>query len=157
MNEKNGYYYKLNWDNEFCVRFNIKNKNLIHIPNNIFGVEMPDIYASELADENIDKTLKIILRSTADGAVEKEMFDVLFRNSFDVDISLSNKNHTPWKYLGCSLDKIGFTPLTDRKSRSNPFNFILYIKVGKIEYNGDNLIIEFGSVNETIKDDVLGE
>jgi hypothetical protein len=149
MNEKNGYLYKLNWDNEFGVRFNIKNnKSLTHIPRNIFAIELPEIYAGDIADEKIDKTLKIILRSTVDGSVEKEIFDILLRSGFDVDISLTNKNHVPWKYCGCVLDKISFTPLTDRKSRSNPFNFILYIKVEQIIYNGDNVVIEFGSVSD---------
>ena len=35
--------------------------------------------------------------------------------------------------------------MIDRKSRSNPFNYILYIKVKQAIYNGDNQVIEFGN------------
>lgn len=141
-------FYKLNWDNEFSVRFNIENSSLQHIPNNIFSIELPEIDVEDMTDNEINKTLKLTLRSTIDGSVEKEMFDVLFRNMFDVDISLSNPNKVSWKYKGCTLEKIGFSPLVGRKSRSNPFNFTLYIKVGQIIYNGDNAIIEFGKVSQ---------
>ncbi len=145
MNENSGFLYKLNCDNEFSVRFNIENESLTHIPNNIFSVELPEIAAEDMTSDEIDRTLKITLRSTTNGLVEKEMFGILFRKMFDVDISLSNPNIISWKYKSCILEKIGFSPLIGRKSRSNPFNFTLYIKVGQIVYNGDNTIIEFGN------------
>lgn len=157
MSDNCGTFYKLNWDNEFSVRFNIENETLNHIPNNIFSVEMPEISASDMVVEELDSTLKIVLRSTLGGFVEKEMFDILFRKTFDIDISLSNSNITPWKYKCCVLEKIGFAPLIDKKSKSNPFNYILYIKVGQIVYSGENCIIEFGHTNinnETVKGEV---
>lgn len=140
-------FYKLNWDNEFSVRFNIEGASLQHIPNNIFSVELPEILAEDMTGDEINTILKLTLRSTVDGSVEKEMFDVLFRNIFDIDLSLSNPNKVSWKYKSCTLEKIGFSPLVGRKSRSNPFNFTLYIKVGQIVYNGDNAILEFGQVS----------
>lgn len=142
-------FYKLNWDNEFSVRFNIENESLQHIPNNIFSIELPEIDVEDISESNneINKILKITLRSTIDSSVEKEVFDILFRNVFDIDISLSNPNKVSWKYKSCSVEKIGFSPLVGRKSRSNPFNFVLYVKVGQIIYNGDNTIIEFGQVS----------
>lgn len=144
MKDSAAFFYKLNWDNEFSVRFNIEGVSLQHIPNNIFSVEMPEIDVEDMTENEIDKVMKITLRSTVDGTVEKEMFDVLFRNMFDIDISLSNPNKISWKYRSCILEKIGFSPLVGKKSRSNPFNFTLYIKVGQIVYNGDNAIVEFG-------------
>lgn len=151
MEKSNGTFYKLNWDNDFSVRFNIIDKqvSLQHIPNNIFSIELPEIVASDVSGEEINSTLKLTLRSTLDGSVEKEVFDVLFRNSFNVDLSLSNPNKITWKYNNCSVESIGFSQLVDRKSRSNPFNFTLNIKVGQIVYNGDNTVIEFGKIGDT--------
>ncbi len=140
-------FYKLNWDNEFSVRFDIEGESLQHIPSNIFSVELPEIVAEDMTGDEINTTLKLTLRSTIDGLVEKEMFDVLFRKMFNIDLSLSNPNKVSWKYKSCMVEKIGFSPLVGRKSRSNPFNFTLYIKVGQIIYNGDNTIIEFGQVS----------
>lgn len=145
--------YDLNWDNEFSVRFNIKDKqiNLQHVPNNIFSVELPEISVSDLLNEDVDWMLKVTLRSTIDGLVEKEIFNVLLRNSFDVDVSLQNPNKVAWKYNDCSVEKIGFSPLIGRKSKSNPFNYILYIKVKQAIYNGDDQVIDFGSVEQNEK------
>ena len=144
--ESTGTFYKLNWDNDFSVRFNFNESNVVlqHIPNNIFSVELPDIVASDVAEDEIDSVLKITLRSTLDGSVEREVFDTLLRNNFDIDVSLTNNNKATWKYNGCSVDRIAFSQLIDRKSKCNPFNFTLFIKVGQIVYNGDTAIIEFG-------------
>ena len=144
MSENNGTFYKLNWDNEFSVRFDIENDALTHIPNNIFSIEMPDLVSTEV-DGEIDSRLKLILRSTANGSVEQEIFDILFRKDFNIEVSLSNPNKVNWKYVNCSLDKMSFTPLIDKKSKSNPFNYILYIKVGQIVYNGETSIVSFGT------------
>lgn len=156
MSENNGTFYKLNWDNEFSVRFDIEKDSLTHIPNNIFSIEMPDLVSTEI-DGEIDSRLKLVLRSTANGSVEQEIFDVLFRNDFNIEVSLSNPNKVNWKYVNCSLDKMSFTPLIDKKSKSNPFNYVLYIKVGQIVYNGETSIITFGTTNVkeqlTFKDD----
>jgi len=144
--EGNGTFYKLNWDNEFSVRFSFPENQVVlqHIPNNIFSVELPEIVAFDVGEDELSGLLQITLRSTSDGSVEREVFDVLLRNNFDIDISLSNSNKATWKYNGCSVEKIAFSPLIDRKSKANPFNFTLFIKVPQIIYNGDNSIIEFG-------------
>ena len=146
VNDKGRPLYYLNWDNEFSVRFSIHDKqtNVQHVPNNVFSVELPEISVSDLLMNDVDWILKVTLRSTSDGLVESEVFNVLLRNSFDVELSLKNPNKTVWKYNDCSVEKIGFSPLVDRRSRNNPFNYILYIKVKQAVYNGDNQIIEFG-------------
>lgn len=151
--------YYLNWDNEFSVRFNIHDKqvNVQHIPNNVFSVELPEISVSDLLVSDVDWILKITLRSTSDGLVESEVFNTLLRNSFDVELSLKNPNKTVWRYNNCSVEKIGFSSLTDRKSRSNPFNYVLYIKVSQAVYNGDNQIIEFGNQEPEASQNVVNE
>ena len=144
--KNDGTFYKLNWDNEFSVRFNFDSKDasLAHIPNNIFSIELPDVNVDETGDNEITSVMKLILRSTTDGRVEKELFDTLLRNMFDIEVSLSNPNKANWKYTGCVVDKVAFSPLIDRKSKSNPFNYTVYIKPGQITYNGDTEIIKFG-------------
>lgn len=146
VNDKGRPLYFLNWDNEFSVRFNIHDKqiNVQHVPKNIFSVELPEISVSDLLVNDVDWILKLTLRSTTDGLVESEVFNTLLRNSFDIELSLKNPNIVVWKYNDCSVEKIGFSPLIDRKSRSNPFNYILYIKIRQAIYNGNNQIIEFG-------------
>jgi hypothetical protein len=137
-------FYKINWDNEFSVRFNLEKDMLKHIPNNIFSVELPEIDFFDMNDDNLSKTLKLTLRSTVDGSVEQEIFDILCRQQFNIDISLSNPNIVSWKYSNCSIEKIAFTPLVDRKSRANPFNFILYINVSQVTYNAGSMVVTFG-------------
>jgi hypothetical protein len=138
---------KLNWDNEFSVRFKLdNNKTLQFIPNNIFSVELPEINATDIAEKDVDKYLKLVLRSTANGVVEKEVFDILFRTSFDVEVSLSNPNKVEWQYNSCTIDKLSFSELFDRKSKANPLNFTLLIKVSQIVYvgNGESEPVIFG-------------
>ena len=146
MKNKNGMLYSLNWDNEFSVRFNFDSKDasLTHIPNNIFSIELPEVNIDESGDNEVSSVMKLVLRSTVDGHVEKELFDTMIRNMFDVEVSLSNPNKANWKYTGCVVDKVAFSPLVDRKSRSNPFNYTVFIKPTQITYNGETEIIKFG-------------
>lgn len=143
--KNDGTFYKLNWDNDFSVRFNFKSDtSLIHIPNNIFSVELPAVSIDDAADNELHSTFKLTLRSTVDGQVENELFNTLFGSTFDIDVSLSNKNKVNWRYLGCTVDNVNFSPLIDRKSKSNPFNYTVNINVSQIVYNGDEQIIKFG-------------
>lgn len=146
MKNTTGMLYKLNWDNEFSVRFNFNSKEatITHIPNNIFSVELPEVNVDEYMNNEITSVMKLVLRSTVDGSVEKELFDTLLRNMFDIEISLSNPNRANWRYSGCVVDKISFSPLIDRKSKSNPFNYTVYIKPSQITYNGETEVIKFG-------------
>ena len=84
---------RLNWDNNFSIRFKLQNgKNLEKIPNNIFMIELPDISSIDMNADMLDKNIKLTLRSTQDGSVEREVYDVLFRTNFDIELSLSNPN-----------------------------------------------------------------
>lgn len=144
---KSLYENKLNWDNEFIVRFRLENnKTLKYIPNNIFSVDLPNITITDLGENDVNKYIRITLRSSYDGSVENEVFDVLLRTSFDIDVSLSNPNVVAWQYNSCSIEDIEFTPLVDRKSKANPLNMILKIKVSQIVYtgSGNGESIEFG-------------
>ena len=78
---------KLNWDNNFSIRFKLENgKSLEKIPNNIFEIDLPEINTKDVNEENIDRYIAIVLRSTQDGLVEKEVYDVLFRTNFDIEL-----------------------------------------------------------------------
>lgn len=136
-----------NLDNRFSLRFTFKDKpiTLKYIPDDIFSVELPEVSVDDLVNESSSKMLKLMIRSTEDGRVETELFDTLLNGVFDIDLSLTNPNKAIWKYLGCSVDKIGFSPLISRKSHANPFNYIVYVNVPVVVYNGDKQIIEFGS------------
>lgn len=144
---KSLYENKLNWDNEFIVRFRLENnKTLKYIPNNIFSVDLPKITITDLSELDVNKTMRITLRSSYDGSVENEIFDTLLRTSFDIDVSLSNPNVVAWQYNSCSIEDIEFTPLVDRKSKANPLNIILTVKISQIVYtgSGNGESIEFG-------------
>lgn len=136
---------KINWDNEFSLRFTLHNKrNLQIIPDSIYSVQLPKISAAEMDELNLSGRLELTLRSTIDGAVENEVFDTLFRTLFNIDVSLSNSNKIAWSYTNCSVEQIEFSPLVKKKANSAPFNFKLIIKVGQIVYHGDKEVIEFG-------------
>lgn len=138
----------INWDNDFSIRFRIKNKQqtqLNYIPNNIFSIQLPSIMSVDLNTNQCSDKLILTLRSTKDGNVEKEILSVLFANTFDIDVSLSNPNETPWMFSNCSIDKIQFSTLVDKKSHTNPFNLIVSITVGKITYKTSSEMIVIGN------------
>lgn len=148
-------YKSLNWDNKFSVRFELENKKeLKYIPQNIFSLELPKLDMSDISDSRVDDSLKLTLRSMKGGMIEQEVFDVLCRTTFKVNVSLGNPNINDWIYDGCSVAKIGFATLTD-KAKSNPFNLTLDINVTKITYNGGKDPYEFGmDFNEAIQQEL---
>ena len=138
---------KLNWDNNFSIRFKLENgKSLEKIPNNIFEIDLPEINTKDVSEENIDRYIAIVLRSTQDGLVEKEVYDVLFRTNFDIELSLSNPNKIDYVYKSCSVEKLNFAPLMNRP-KANPFNFTVWAKVSQIIFKGSAEEIIFGSQN----------
>ena len=138
---------KLNWDNNFSIRFKLENgKSLEKIPNNIFEIDLPEINTKDVNEENIDRYIAIVLRSTQDGLVEKEVYDVLFRTNFDMELSLSNPNKIDYVYKSCSVEKLNFAPLMNRP-KANPFNFTVWAKVSQIIFKGSAEEIIFGSQN----------
>ena len=138
---------KLNWDNNFSIRFKLENgKSLEKIPNNIFEIDLPEINTKDVNEENIDRYIAIVLRSTQDGLVEKEVYDVLFRTNFDIELSLSNPNKIDYVYKSCSVEKLNFAPLMNRP-KANPFNFTVWAKVSQIIFKGSAEEIIFGSQN----------
>lgn len=146
---------RLNWDNNFSIRFKLENgKNLEKIPNNIFVIELPEILATDMNEENLDKYIKITLRSTQDGSVEKEVYDVLFRTNFDIELSLSNPNKTDYIYKSCSVEKLNFAPLMNRP-KANPFNFTISAKVSQIIFKGASEEITFGPTIKDVYEDLL--
>ena len=97
--DKDKLVEKYNWDNKFSTRFKLTNGQMLkYIPDNIFMVELPDLKVENYADmgneDNVvsDKMLILTLRSTKDGYVEKELYDILMHTSFDFELSLSNPN-----------------------------------------------------------------
>lgn len=145
---------KYNWDNKFSTRFKLGNEQTLQvIPDNIFMVELPDLTVENYADmmnENwsaSDKILILTLRSTKDGSVERELYDVLMRTSFDFELSLSNPNQCHSIYKGCSVEKVKFSPLLNRPNKANPFNLIVYINVEEIKYCAASDTLIFGKVS----------
>ena len=137
---------RLNWDNNFSIRFSLKDgKSLEKIPNNIFMIELPEIKAVDMDSEDLDKYIRLTLRSTQDGSVEKEVYDVLFRTEFDIELSLSNPNKVDYVYKSCSVEKLNFVPLMN-KPKANPFNFTVSAKVSQIVYKGSSEEITFGYI-----------
>ena len=116
------------------------------IPNNIFEIDLPEINTKDVNEENIDRYIAIVLRSTQDGLVEKEVYDVLFRTNFDIELSLSNPNKIDYVYKSCSVEKLNFAPLMNRP-KANPFNFTVWAKVSQIIFKGSAEEIIFGSQN----------
>lgn len=139
---------RLNWDNNFSVRFKLENgKSLEKIPNNIFVIELPEITTTDMNEDNLNKYIGITLRSVQDGSVEKELFDVLFRTNFDIELSLSNPNKIDYIYKSCSVEKLSYSPLMNRP-KANPFNFTVWAKVSQIVFKGASEEITFGTSNE---------
>lgn len=147
------YENRLNWDNEFIVRFKLDNNETLKcIPNNIFSVELPTIEATDIAENDVNKLLKVTLRSSYDGSVESEVFNTLFRTSFNVEVSLSNPNIVAWEYNSCTVDKVEFSQLVDKKSKANPLNLTLYIKVSQIVYTGNGTAASSITFGEKVPD-----
>lgn len=135
---------RLNWDNNFSVRFKLENgKSLVQIPNNIFVLELPEIKTTDMSEDVLNKYIGITLRSTQDGLVEREVFDVLFRTNFDIELSLSNPNKIDYVYKSCSVEKLTFSQLMNRP-KANPFNFTVWAKVSQIVFKGASEEITFG-------------
>lgn len=135
---------RLNWDNNFSVRFKLENgKSLVKIPNNIFVLELPEITTTDMSEDVLNKYIGITLRSTQDGLVEREVFDVLFRTNFDIELSLSNPNKIDYVYKSCSVEKLTFSQLMNRP-KANPFNFTVWAKVSQIVFKGASEEITFG-------------
>lgn len=143
---------KLNWDNNFSIRFKLENgKSLEQIPNNIFEIHMPEISTEDI-DDDLKKYILISLRSMQDGLVEKEVYEVLFRTNFDIEISLSNPNKLDYIYKSCTAEKLSFSPLRN-VPKANPFNFTIWIKVSQIIYKGSSDEFIFGKYNAPISCD----
>jgi hypothetical protein len=135
---------RLNWDNNFSIRFKLANgKSLEKIPNNLFAIELPEITTTDMSDEVLNKSIGITLRSAQDGTVEKELFDILFRTYFDIELSLSNPNKVDYVYKSCSVEKLTFSPLMNRP-KANPFNLTVWAKVSQIVFKGTSEEIAFG-------------
>lgn len=141
---------RLNWDNNFSVRFKLENgKSLVKIPNNIFVLELPEITTTDMSEDVLNKYIGITLRSTQDGLVEREVFDVLFRTNFDIELSLSNPNKIDYVYKSCSVEKLTFSQLMNRP-KANPFNFTVWAKVSQIVFKGASEEITFGKTPENL-------
>ena len=143
---------RLNWDNNFSIRFKLQNgKNLEKIPNNIFMIELPDISSIDMNADMLDKNIKLTLRSTQDGSVEREVYDVLFRTNFDIELSLSNPNKIDYIYKSCSVEKLQFAPLMNRP-KANPFNFTVDVDYKYATYFNSGESFTFGDAPLDLSD-----
>jgi hypothetical protein len=110
---------------------------------------MPDISTKDMNGEDMEKYVAIVLRSTQDRSVEQEVFNILMRTNFDVELSLSNPNQIDYVYTSCSIDRVDFATLAN-KSKANPFNFTIWAKVSQIIYKGADDEYIFGKQADPI-------
>lgn len=154
-NENDYKNLKYNWDNNFSVRFKLKNDKILeHIPNSIFMVEMPELLNTDRASviifdddgssTSVDKILQLTLRTSESKSVEKEFLNLL-NTTFDIEISLNNPNITDFEFLGCSINKFSYTPLLKR-NKSNYLNLVLKIVSSQVKIHIGDEVITFGDV-----------
>ena len=132
-----------NYDNNFSVRIKLENGNTLnHLTANIFILNLPKISMSSFADEDSVEPLKLSLRSTKDGSVENEVYNVLCKSKFNIEISLTNPNKVDFTFYECDVSAIEFAQLA-HKNKANPFNFDIEINYLYAKYfnSGETFII----------------
>lgn len=133
-----------NYDNNFSVRIRLDNGNSVsHITDNIFSIDLPKIYMANLVDNDALQTFKMSLRSTKDGSVENELYNILCRNVFDIEVSLTNPNKVDFTFNDCSVSSIEFGQLA-HKSKCNPFNFTVEVDYKYAKYFNSGEVFTFG-------------
>lgn len=129
-------------DNSFSVRFKTK-KQLNHAPNCIYMVSLPDfcVYDTDYEVDSQSQNLIITFRGTKEQLLEEEIYGQLLHEEFDVEVSLFNSNKIDFEFLGCSVSKIGYSPLMNR-GKQNYFNISIHLKskTNKIHYMNNTLV-----------------
>ena len=133
-----------NYDNNFSVRIRLDNGNSVsHITDNIFSIDLPKIYMANLVDNDALQTFKMSLRSTKDGSVENELYNILCRQTFNIEVSLTNPNKVDFTFNECSVSSIEFGQLA-HKAKSNPFNFTVEVDYKYAKYFNGGEVFTFG-------------
>lgn len=154
MSNKEGFMKTLNYDNNFSVRIKMINgKNLSYITDNIFILDLPKILMSNLADIDSLEPLKLTLRSTKDGSVENEVYNILCKSKFNVEVSLMNPNKVDFLFSNCDVSSVEFSQLA-HKSKTNPFNFTIEVKYDYAKYFNSGETFEIGNVPVDILSDM---
>ena len=134
-----------NYDNNFSVRIKLKEtgNSASYITDNIFSIDLPKIFMTNLVDNDSLQSFKMTLRSTKDGSVENELYNILCRNVFDMEVSLTNPNKVDFTFNECSVSSIGFEQLA-HKSKANPFNFTVEVDYKYAKYFNSGEVFTFG-------------
>ena len=116
-----------NYDNNFSVRIKLENGNTLnHLTDNIFILDLPKISMINFAEDDVVEPLKLSLRSTKDGSVENEVYNILCKSKFNIEVSLTNPNKVDFTFYDCDVSSVEFAQLA-HKSKANPFNFTIEI------------------------------
>ena len=132
-----------NYDNNFSVRIKLDNgSSLNHLTDNIFILDLPKISMSNFAEEDVVEPLKLSLRSTKDGSVENEVYNILCKSKFNIEVSLTNPNKVDFIFFECDVSSVEFAQLA-HKNKANPFNFSVEIdyKYAKYFNSGETFVV----------------
>lgn len=142
-----------NYDNNFSVRIKLDNgKTLTNLTDNIFSIDLPKIQMVSLVDSDDLEPFKMGLRSTKNGSVENEVYNVLSKsNNFDIEVSLSNPNKIDFIFHNCSVSTISFGQLA-HKAKSNPFNFTVDVDYKYATYFNAGESFSFGDAPIDLSD-----
>lgn len=156
-------FNQYNYDNNFSVRIKLETGNSAsHITDNIFSIDLPKIYMTNLVDNEQLEPFKMSLRSTKDGSVENELYNILCRSTFDIEVSLTNPNKIDFAFNECSVSSIAFAELA-HKSKANPFNFTVEVDYKYAKFFNSGEVFTFGDspvdlsdikIDETINEEV---
>ena len=142
-----------NYDNNFSVRIKMDNGNtLSNLTDNIFCIDLPKIVMASLADNEDLEPFKMTLRSTKNGSVENEVYNVLSKsNKFDIEVSLTNPNKIDFIFHDCSVSTISFAQLA-HKAKANPFNFTVDVDYKYATYFNSGESFTFGDAPLDLSD-----
>lgn len=132
-----------NYDNNFSVRIKMDNKSaLSHLTDNIFILDLPKISMINFAEEGVVEPLRISLKSTKDGSVENEVYNILCKSKFNIEVSLTNPNKVDFIFNDCVVSSVSFEPLA-HKAKANPFNFSIEIDYKWAQYfnSGETFVV----------------
>lgn len=145
---------KIVWNSKFLLNIKLENKQqLQYIPLHIYTFKQPNI--SFQLDENMDsKELKAILslRLDEDGNVEQEVYEVLTKEFFAMDLYYPRSDCWNWTYNHCSIDEISYDEFYNKSKNDRPMNINLTIAIPQAVFKSSKGEKVFGDLLEEDND-----